>query len=67
MFVLVIKNDYSKGSHGFGPYLDRTAAEFAAMDYYGTAITGASARDEFQIVEVTELTPELIRQRTERP
>lgn len=36
----------------YGPFHTRNAVEYAAMDYYGTAITGASAKDEFLITEL---------------
>jgi len=52
-YVLVIKN---KGI-AFGPLLTRDAAEYAAQDYYGTAITGASVKDEFLIVELRPVDP----------
>ena len=47
-YVLVIKARYL----AFGPFAARDDAEYAAMDYYGTAITGASAKDEFLITEL---------------
>ena len=47
-YVLVIKN---KGI-AFGPFAHRDDAEYAALDYYGTAVTGASIRDEFMIAEL---------------
>jgi len=36
----------------FGPFSSRDDAEYAAMDYYGTAITGASIKGEFLIAEL---------------
>ena len=36
----------------FGPFATRDEAEYMAMDYYGTAITGASIKDEFLIAEL---------------
>ena len=51
-YVLVIKNKW----RAFGPFDTRENAEYAAMDYYGTAITGASAKDEFLIVELCSAT-----------
>ena len=36
----------------FGPFETAADAEYAAMDFYGTAITGASARNEFLIAEL---------------
>ena len=47
-YVLVIKARYL----AFGPFASRDDAEYAAMDYYGTAITGASAKDDFLITEL---------------
>lgn len=47
-YVLVIKDRYL----AFGPFASADDAEYAAMDYYGTAITGASAKDEFLIAEL---------------
>lgn len=42
------------GERVFGPFSAQDAeyAEYAAMDFYGTAITGASARDAFEILEL---------------
>lgn len=51
-YVLVIKDRYL----AFGPFDTQDAAEYAAMDYYGTAITGASAKDEFLIAELCSAT-----------
>jgi len=36
----------------FGPFEDATEAEYAAMAYWGTAVTGASARDDIKILPV---------------
>ncbi|HSX23333.1 MAG TPA: hypothetical protein VLE97_11220 [Gaiellaceae bacterium] len=47
-YVLVIKDK----ALAFGPFATRDDAEYMAMDYYGTAITGASIRDEFLIAEL---------------
>lgn len=47
-YVMVIKN---KGI-AFGPFANRDDAEYAALDYYGTAVTGASIKEEFMIVEL---------------
>jgi len=47
-YVLVIKDQHL----AYGPFASADDAEYAAMDYYGTAITGASAKDEFLIVEL---------------
>lgn len=55
-FVLVIKN---KGL-AYGPFATRDDAEYMAMDYYGTAITGASAKDEFLIAELRPADPAAI-------
>ena len=52
-YVLVIKKSYL----AFGPFATRDDAEYAAMDYYGTAITGASAKDEFLIAELQATVP----------
>ena len=55
IYVLVIVK--SKSPVAFGPFPTRGDAEYAAMDYYGTAITGASARDEFLIAELRSDVP----------
>lgn len=47
-YVLVIKDRYL----AFGPFSSRDDAEYAAMAYYGTAITGASVKDEFLIADL---------------
>ena len=47
-YVLVIKDRYL----AFGPFSTLDDAEYAAMDYYGTAVTGASAKDAFLIAEL---------------
>ena len=52
-YVLVIKNKWL----AYGPFATRDDAEYAAMDYYGTAITGASAKDEFLIAELQATVP----------
>lgn len=52
-YVLVIKNKRV----AYGPYDALENAEYAAMDYYGTAVTGASARDEFLITELRSGVP----------
>jgi hypothetical protein len=52
-YVLVIKNKRV----AYGPFDTLENAEYAAMDYYGTAVTGASARDEFMIVELRSDAP----------
>lgn len=52
-YVLVIKNKRL----AFGPFDRCEDAEYAAMDYYGTAITGASAKDEFLIAELRSNVP----------
>ena len=49
-YVLVIKN---KGI-AFGSFAHRDDAEYAALDYYGTAVTGASIKEEFFIVELRD-------------
>ena len=52
--VLIIRGDSQARipTVTYGPFETRLAAEYAAMDYYGTAITGASARDAFLITEL---------------
>jgi len=57
IYVLVIK----KAWLAFGPFTSRENAEYAAMDYYGTAVTGASAKDEFLIVELCSATDDRVR------
>lgn len=47
-YVLVIKDRYL----ALGPFALLDDAEYVAMDYYGTAITGASAKDDFLIAEL---------------
>ena len=47
-YVLVI---LGKGI-AFGPFVHRDDAEYAALDYYGTAVTGASIKNEFVIAEL---------------
>lgn len=47
-YVLVI---IDKGI-AFGPFAHRDDAEYAALDYYGTAVTGASIKNEFVIAEL---------------
>ena len=47
-YVLVI---LTKGL-AFGPFASGDEVEYAAQDYYGTAITGASINREFVIVEL---------------
>jgi hypothetical protein len=55
-YVLVIKNKRL----ALGPFASTDEAEYAAMDYYGTAITGASANDEFLIAELRSVEPAVI-------
>lgn len=55
-YVVVIKNRRL----ALGPFASADAVEYALMDYYGTAITGASARDEFLIAELHQVDPEAI-------
>ena len=52
-YVLVIKHKW----RAYGPFDTRENAEYAAMDYYGTAITGASAKDDFLIAELRSDVP----------
>jgi hypothetical protein len=47
-YVLVIKDK----ALAYGPFATRDDAEYMAMDYYGTAITGASIKGEFLIAEL---------------
>jgi hypothetical protein len=47
-YVLVIKDRYL----AFGPFSTAEDAEYMAMGYYGTAITGASINNEFLIAEL---------------
>jgi len=60
-YVLVIKN---RGL-ALGPFASRDEAEYAAMDHYGTAITGASANDEFLIAELRPVDPAAIERQYE--
>lgn len=53
IYVLVIKSRWI----AYGIFETLAAAEHAAMDYYGTAITGASAKDEFLIAELRSDVP----------
>lgn len=52
-YVLVVEID-GRRPVAYGPFRSADAAEYAAMDYYGTSITGASARGA---ILVTELRP----------
>lgn len=52
-YVLVIKRRWL----AYGPFTSRDDAEYAALDYYGTAVTGASAWDEFLIAELIPADP----------
>jgi hypothetical protein len=52
-YVLVIKSKWV----AYGPFHTHADAEYAAMDYYGTAITGASAKDAFLIAELRDVVP----------
>lgn len=47
-YVLVIKLQ----RRAIGPFASRDEAEYAALDYYGTAVTGASWNEEFLIAEL---------------
>ena len=49
-YVLVIKD---KG-RAYGPFVTRDDAEYAAQDYYGTAVTGASIQEKFFIAELRD-------------
>lgn len=51
-YVLIIRKSHDTRAVAYGPFDTIEAAEYAAMDYYGTAITGASARDAFAITEL---------------
>jgi hypothetical protein len=59
-YVLVIKSLRGGGCVAFGPLPSLDAAEYAAMDYYGSSITGASANDEFLIAELRPVDPAAI-------
>jgi hypothetical protein len=61
-YVLVIKSCRV----AYGPIATRDEAEYAAIDYYGTAITGASANDEFLIVELRSVDDDAIRREHDR-
>jgi hypothetical protein len=56
LYVLVVGIDVRRPVT-YGPFQTRDAAEYAAMDYYGTAITGASAKDAFLITELRSDVP----------
>jgi hypothetical protein len=59
LYVLIVGIDARRPGReavAYGPFDTRDAAEYAAMDYYGTAITGASARDAFLITELRSAT-----------
>jgi hypothetical protein len=62
-YVLVITKPHCLA---LGPFSSRDDAEYAAMDHYGTAITGASARDEFLIAELRSSDAEAIRREHDR-
>ncbi len=47
-YVLVIL----KERVAFGPFLTADDVEYAALDYYGTAVTGASWKGAFMIAEL---------------
>ena len=49
-FVLVILTT----RRAFGPFATADEAEYAALDYYGTAVTGASIKGEFMIVALCD-------------
>jgi hypothetical protein len=55
-YILVIQNKRL----ALGPFASRDDAEYAAMDYYGTAITGASIKGEFLIAELIAADPAAI-------
>jgi hypothetical protein len=61
-YVLVIlKHPITRHAVVFGPFRTYNDATYAAMDYYGTAITGASSKNEFLIAELrsgSSVTPE---------
>jgi hypothetical protein len=56
-YILIIRG--GSRSIAYGLFEGRVHVEHAAMDYYGTAVTGASARDAFLIVELQG--PEAVR------
>jgi hypothetical protein len=60
LYVLVVGID-DHHPVGYGPFHTRDDAEYAAMNYYGTAITGASARDALLIVELRSATAAEVR------
>lgn len=49
-FVLVILT----ARCAFGPFATSDEAEYAAQDYYGTTVTGASIKGEFMIVALCD-------------
>lgn len=63
LYVLVVDVD-ARRPVAYGPFHTRDDAEYAAMSYYGTAITGASARDAILIVELRSATDEAVRPKT---
>lgn len=50
----------------YGPFATRDEAEYAAMDHYGTAITGASWDGEFLIAELHAADPAAITREHDR-
>ena len=51
-YILIIRGTQGSRSIAYRPFEGWINAEYAAMDYYGTAVTGASARDAFLIAEL---------------
>jgi hypothetical protein len=59
LYVLVVGIDVRRPV-AYGPFRTRDDAEYAATNYYGTAITGASARDAILIAELRAVDPAAI-------
>jgi hypothetical protein len=59
LYVLVVGIDIRRPVT-YGPFHTRDAAEYAALNHYRTAITGASARFAFTITELCPVDPEVI-------
>lgn len=59
LYVLVVGID-DRRPVAYGPFRTSDDAEYAAQDYYRTAITGASARGAFLITELRAADPTAI-------
>jgi hypothetical protein len=59
LYILVVGIDIRKPV-AYGPFHTSDAAEYAAMNHYGTAITGASVKDAFLITELRSVDPEVV-------